>query len=455
MISLIPIIVGTIIFLKLNKFYQFTILTLVVFFPFSFGDFRSIPSLFIEEWLTFVVFLMLINELVPLNRVNKSLRLIKYNGIEIFIFALVILITWTIISYVNNEILYQSVKKIGDKIGSSRVYFGIIKNIILFFVVIMFAVTYYSEINFEKFFKILFVVSSIIGVLTVLSYFFKFEIPLLKGTFTSITAFTQGRIIEYGGLAFRFGGLAETVTIGLPSLFAYYTVKKKINMIILILFLFFVFISGGRTLMMGVMIAVTIFSVMFLPKNFIYLAIATGLLIVFSAIFLPQSVLEGQFGRLTSLNSGNFMGQDVSRGLAWKLYLDNFSKNPIWGKGISEYSSFFYSSDKIAQEFAKFQVFAGGHGSYFSLLSTFGLGGIIYFLIMIIGGIFLSYKKIKQNINLDPIKTAIAVFVFMILIIKSIEFITAGDGLKDATTIFYSVGFICSLTVLSNRKDVI
>lgn len=453
MISLIPIIIGSIIYFRLNKFYQFTILSLAALLPFSFGDFMSIPGLLLVEWLTFIAFLILMNELIPLNSIEKKIRIIKFKGIEIFIFAILVLAIWTIISFINHELLYQPIKQTGTRIGASRIYFNVFNNIILFFLIVIFTAVYFEKINFEKFFNLLVIFSSVLGVITIISYFVGFNVPLIKGTFSYLTEFSKGRISEYGGQAYRFGGMAETVTVGIPSLFACYIIKKKMNIFLFLLLLFFVFMSGGRTLMIGVIFSIMFISFLFFPRNLVYFMFVGGLIIIFGAIFLPQSVLDGQLGRLTSLNAGHFMGQDAWRGLAWKLYLDNFYDSPILGKGIMAYKGFFYSSEEGAREFALSQLFAGGHGSYLSLLSTFGLGGITYFLIMIIGGIFLSFRKIKQNLNIDVNKTAIAVFCFMLITIKSIDFITGGDGLKDAVILFYAVGLVASITTLQNRKD--
>ena len=453
MLSIIPIIIFTIIFLRLNKFYQFTILSLSALLPFSLGDFMSIPGLLIVEWLTIIVFIMLMNELVPLHSLEKRIKIIKFRGIEIFIFALLILITWTIVNYINYEMLYKSFKAVETKTGTKRLYFNIFNNILLFFTTIIFSVVYHEKIDFEKFFKILFTLSFFIGIITILSYFFEFNMPLLEGTFSYLSEFSKSLNTKYGGQAYRFGGMAETVTVGIPALFAYYIIKKKLNLFVLLVFLFFVFMSGGRTLMIGVIFAITIFSFIFLPRNFVYLISAAILFLIVAAIFLPQSVVMGQLGRLTSLDSGSFLGQDTWRGLAWRFFLDNFQRNPIFGKGIGVYEGFIYSSLEGGKEFASQMLFSGGHGSYMSLLSTFGLGGITYFLIMLFGGIFLSFRKIKQYIKFDPNKTAIGIFCFMLLIIKAVDFITAGNGLTDAIILFYTVGMIASLTVLQNRKE--
>lgn len=449
MITIIPVIVGTIFFLKLNKFYQFTIFCISAILPLSFGNFMAIPNLLVVEWLTIVIFLMLMNELIPLHSVEKRMKIIKFRGIEIFILAILILITWTIVSYVNNEMIVRSFKEIGEKRGIFRLYFTIFNNVILFFSTIIFVAAYYEQINFYRLFKVLVVLAVSLGILRIFSYFLSFSIPFLAGTFS----YDPNAMRDYGGTAYRFGGLSEIAVLGVPALFAYYIINQKMNLFLLIILILFVFLSGGRTIMVGVILSIIIFSFFFLPKNFIYLISAGGLFFILLTIFAPENVLKGQFGRLTTLNAGNFMGQDAWRGLAWQLFLKNFYSNPIWGKGIGVYKDFFYSSFEGANEFAKQMLFTGGHGSYLSLLSTFGLGGISYFLIMVYGGIYLSYRKIQQYIRKDPFKTAIGVFCFMLLIIKAVDFITGGDGLSDATIIFFIVGFICSLTVLQNRKD--
>ncbi len=449
MLNLIPVIIGTLIFYRLSKFNQFTILSLSALLPFSFGNFLSIPDLLVVEWLTFVTFLILINELIPVHKIEKRFRILKFKGIEIFLFAIIILVTWTVISYVKYEIMIEPIKQIGEKKGIFRLYFTIFNNVLLFFTTIIFGSAYFENIDFKKFFRILLFTSISIGILRIFSYFFSFQIPLLAGTFS----YDPNAMKDYGGIAYRFGGLAEAATLGVPALFSYYIMNRKMNILALMIVLVFVFLSGGRTVMAGVFFSIIIFSFLFLPKNFIYLISAGGLFLILVSLFAPENVLKGQFTRLTTLSAGNFMGQDAWRGLAWQFYIENFNKNPIFGKGIGAYTGFIYSSFEGAKDFTSAMLFTGGHGSYLSLLSTFGLGGITYFLIMLYGGIYLSFRKIKQNLSRDPIKTSIGVFCFMLLLIKAVDFITGGDGLSEATIMFYCVGFICSLTVLQNRKD--
>ena len=445
MISLILIPISIFVFLKLKRETQFFIFSLAALYPFTFGDLRSIPDLLIIEWLTLVAFISLINELNPVNSVEKRLKRIKFRGIEIFIFAFIILVTWTLISIINHEIINPSVS-LGSTTGTKRTYFSIFNDLLLFFTTVLFIVTQHEQIDFKKFFKFLLNVTIVIGIIRIFTFYFQLKTPLLSGLFQ----YNSGEMTEAGGVAYRFSGLDYAATMGIPALFALYVFKKKLNLMFLLILLIFVFLSGGRTIMMGVVLAIVIFSFLFLPKNFIYITVAGSILFVLAILFLPHTFIEGQIGRLSTLKETGFMGQDPWRGMAWYLYFKSFAAHPILGKGITDYAGFIYSTFPGTESFARQQLFAGGHGAYFSLLSTFGIGGILYFIIILWGGVILSFRKIKQYINFDEEKTAIAVFCFMLLIIFSVDCVTGHNGF-DVPFMFYVVGLICSIKVLENN----
>ena len=323
MISIILVFFALVIFLKMNRFHQFIFFSLSALFPLSFGNFRSIPDLLFIEWITVVTFIILINELNPVFSNNKKIKIFHYKGIEIFIFALAILAVLMINNILQNDVLAKSFITT-DSRSTKRLYFTIFNNILLFFTTVIFTVSYYDKIDFEKFFKIIVYFSIFIGFLRIVSYFLKFDIPFLSGLYQyDSNPYNPNR---YGGIAFRISGLDTTSVIGVPAFFAYYIFKRKFNIILLSFFLVFVFLSGGRTVMMGVTVSIILFSFFFLPKNFIYMIFAGGIFILFFLIFVPNSVLQGQVGRLTTFDSGSFLAQDVSRGLAWKLYFENFLK---------------------------------------------------------------------------------------------------------------------------------
>lgn len=450
MLTTLLVPLGALIYLRLNRFHQFLLLSLSALLPLTFGDFRSIPEFLFIEWLPFITLLILIHDLVPINSIVKRTNLFRFRGVEIFIFAILILMIWTSVSFVENEILYKSLHHV-EKTGTIRTYFSILNNILLFFITIIFITAYFEQIDFEIFFKFLIYISILLGAVRIFSHFFEFNIPFLGGEFDYGGEYGKYAKLKYGGTAFRLGGLNDIVSIGVPATFSYYIYKKKMNYFVLILLLSYLFLSGGRTIAIGVIIPIIVFSFIFFPKNFLYLIVGVGVFLILAVILLPDDFLKGQTGRMTTLKEG-FMGLDVARTLSWKYYYDIFLDNPLWGKGIGDYRRFIFFPKTDIEYFVKAQLVAGGHGSYISLLSTLGLGGFLYFTIMLFGGIILSYQKINQYLNDNLNKTAIAVFTFMLLLIKMFDYITAKNGLT-IPILFYVVGFIVSLTVLQNKEN--
>ena len=444
MLSLILIPISIIIFLKLNREYQFIIFTLAAFYPITFGNLSSIPNLMIYEWLTLVIFISLINELVPLNSTKKKLSSLKFKGIEIFLFALLILIIWVTISYINNEILSpKTMSSNGTSI--KRTYFGIFNSILIFFTVIIFFASQHEKISIEKFLKAILYISIVIGFIRAITFYFNINFPLMAGFFS------YGEFMNKGPE--RFAGLDVIAMIGISVQFGLYFYKKKVNLFILLILLTFLFLSAGRTPMIGITLAIVIFSFLFLPKNIIYLTFAATIFFLIAFIFLPHSFFEAQTTRLSTFQQKGYMGVDEWRGLAWKLYLKNFSEYPIFGKGISDYSGFIYSNDPYTESFVRQQLFSGGHGAYFSLLGILGIGGITYFVIMVYGGIILAFKKIKQYAKFNQDITAIAVFCFMFLIMEAVYSVTGPNGFTDSQNIFFTVGLICSIRVIENMPE--
>ena len=450
MTSLILVIISVVIFLRLNRHYQFVVFSLAALYPFTFGDLSSIPDVLVVEWLTILTFLSLINQIIPLNSLNKKLKSIRFKGLEIFIFALFLLITWVLISYINNEI-FSNVTVSGSKASTKRAYFEIFNNVLIFFTTIIFLASYYQEMNIEKLLKTILYCTLIIGFVRIFAFYLNIDAPLLGGIFN----YNPESAMSAGLSAQRLLGLDYTAAIGIPAIFSLYIYKNKLNFFILFILLAFLFLSGGRTTMIGVFISIVIFSIVFLPKNFVYFIIASGFIFLIAIFFLPHSFFENKINRLSTMQETGFMGQDIWRGTAWYFFLKNFVANPIFGKGIGNFTSFIYSTVPGTEYFVRQQMIMGGHGSYFSLLGTLGLGGITYFLIMVFGGIILSFKKIKHYLEIDQDKTAIAVFSFMVLINISVILITGMNGLTDIPFVFYLVGLICSIRVIENFPAVI
>ena len=121
-------------------------------------------------------------------------------------------------------------------------------------------------------------------------------------------------------------------------------------------------------------------------------------------------------------------------------------------KIISKYGEFIMNpiSNPLGEEFIRQQLTAGGHGAYIGILGTFGLGGIIYLTILVFGGIIISFKKLKMYIYSNPFFGSITVFVFLLMIQKSLYYITSYTGLDDIS-LFLLIGLMVSIRSLENK----
>ena len=446
MISIVLSLIFLIIFLTSKRNVQFYLFTLAVLFPFTFGNVKSIPNLQIIEWLNPVVFLIIINELVPVNRVRLNQQHLSFRGLELFIFALLILITWTIVSYVNNEVLIEHYFSSVRKTGISRTYFNIFNSVILFFNTAAFIKLFYEEIDFEKWLNLIIYVSLLIGFLRITAFVFKFDLPF----FANIYNYGAGTQI-YGGMALRLGGLSEVAGFGIAALLAKHYLTQEINIYLVIIFIMFVFFSGGRTFLVGLSFAFFVYSIFFEKRYVVYVTFLLLIVAVLIVFFLPEEILEGQIARITAFQGG-IKGQDMHRFITYKLYINNFLDNPLFGKGIGPYKGFIPPLKSIQVDFIRHQQFSGGHGSYLSILSTFGIGGLFYLLVMVLGGIILAYRKIKKYFIDNSILAAISIFSFFLLLIKSIIYITGYNGLKDFS-LFFLVGLVASIRVIENDNN--
>ena len=441
MISIGLILAFLFVFLHLRRETQFYIFSIIVFYPFTFGRLKSIPDLLIMEWLTPLFFLILLNDLFPVNKTVTHRIKISYRGLEIFIVALIVLAIWTFQSYLTHELLADN--PIG---GTARFYYKIILNIILFFTVIFFFVQYYEEFDIEKWLKLLIVISIFLGVIRIVTFFLNINIPLLAGTFK----YNPGAIRRFGGIAFRIGGLSRVTEVGLGALFALNYLTGRNRLLLIITFFIFVFMSGGRTLMMGFIAAIVAYSLFFYKRNIFYLLVVSGIAVILLLIFAPEKFIEGQLARITAF-SGGLQQQSKERYTAWMLQYRNFLNNPFWGIGVMPYEGFIHvTNPKFIDRIRAMLSLGGGHGSYISILGTFGVGGIFYLLTMTLGGIILSFRKVKQYMDEDAFLAGLAIFTLVNLIVKSIYYTTAFNGVSDSS-LFLVVGIIASVKVIENK----
>lgn len=445
MFSLGLTLIGMIVFVFQKRKIQFYIFSLSAFFQFTLGDFRSVPELLLIEWITPIFFIILVNEMIPLSGLKRSEKLIDFRGTEMFIVGIILLIVTVAVSFGKNE-MFNSINLSGGT-GTKRTYFGIVNNILIFFTTVIYLSRYFSELDIPEFIKLMLITSVTIGLLRLATYFLGFSFPLMSGGFGYGDSSTS-----FGGIAFRIGGLQEATIVGVSALFADFYLKKKPNIFYAFCLLIIQFMSGGRTILVAIIIAIAIYSTFFLKRAFVYLIFLAAIGIIIAILTIPYEVIEGQIGRMSAL-TGGVEEQSSERYMVFMHLLQSFHKNPIWGKGIADYYGIIIAKNEDMQGFVRAQLFSGGHGSYTSILGIFGIVGFLFFFIFTYGTAIFSLVKIKKYLFVNDKICAFATFIFVASTITTINLITSYNGF-GVSYLFFMAGLIVSLRINENLNKI-
>jgi hypothetical protein len=365
---------------------------------------------------------------------------------SIFFIAITVFVLWALVNYMRNPVLGMTAFGTGYEQGGIRSYYLIIVGIATFLCSFWFFRD--NELNVPKWFKFLIAVTLILGLLRLFSYFYFINIPFLSG------AFELGKEGAVHDTYYRIGGLGGMAALGLSALLSLFYEKKWtiLPSIIFASYLLFVFLSGGRQVTFS--IALSIIGYTFFVNRKYIIQIISGSFLLILALFIMSYVIElpGQAERLTSIKEVSPQSFQ-SRYYAFKYMWNLFVESPIFGKGIGyievQIDDNFFDKDLEKWEkdslrhFIKGQVFKGGHGAWFSVLSTFGIGGIFFLAVMVFGGAFYAYKVIKDSNSFQPDKK-MAIFVFAYLLMIIGFFITAGKG-YDNMKMWFIVGMIAGI----------
>lgn len=343
--------------------------------------------------------------------------------------AIFVLMVWAAVNYMKHPVLAEKLMGVSESAGGLRTYYTIFIGVSVFFACMWFA-RYESETGpfWNRFLIFLICFSLFLGIIRIFSHFFSFDIPFVFSVFRYSGALSYS---TYGGEAYRIGGLSETAVIGMAAVLA---LRSKANftitdVLLLICFGLLLFLSGGRTVTLGVLAA---FSFYCFITDFKRLGwILAGVLLFFGVVWLliSMDMLSGQINRLFAFEGG-FRVQHKSRFLSICLMWEQFLDSPFFGKGIGYVGKGFGSTES----FAVGQLKQGGHGSYLSVLCIFGLGGA-YFLGTMLMSIFAnSVRLLKSKIistSFSEGQQMITVFALFVIIVKSVEYIAGGKGYSD------------------------
>ncbi len=411
------------------------ILFLSASLPFSFGNLGPIPSFL---WIEVVGPIFFVNCFFKF----KNRQMPFPYGSRIFVIAVTVLALWAAIHFVLNPVVSKNIMGAGSSEEGLRTYYTIFVGICIFFYSLWHTCYWMKgENNWQKILTIILWISLIIGFARLVTFCLGFELPLLTKNFVY-----GGASKFHGQTTYRLGGISEAATLGISSLLSLYYLKRWSFKFLLffVSFVFLFFMSGGRAAAFGVLASLCFF-LTFIERGKMSRALLYGLIILGLVFFAFQyGFLESQYKRLTSIEGG-FAQQDIYRYRSnlhkWKVFMEK----PILGKGIG--------FSKHTNSFVEKQSLGGGHGSYLSVLMIFGIGGgffLFVFLFVSMLRAFIAIKKnnITRNLNEDQLK--MLVFILVLLIIFSIEYIAGGNGYLDMR-LYLCAGILSG--ILSRREN--
>jgi hypothetical protein len=375
--------------------------------------------------------------LAVLNVIYK--RPIVLKGNRIYYIAVLVLVLWAFVSWFKFPI-YGS----GSSVGGSgdvgiKSYFRIVVGVALFFTSLWYT-RYHLKNEFYIYLKILLYFSLLIGVIRLLGFFMGFDIPFMYGVFR----YNLEASSAFGGTTLRLSGLDIAGYCGAFSLLALRQSKHGIRtfwfVVLLLIFTVFIFLHAGRTTALCYLLALFYYGVFIegVSMKKILSAVAVVILLVISLQFLPEDIFRGQLNRMTAL-SGGVQGQYASRrGYVFATFVEEFLDHPIFGRGIRPVT--IGRADRNTN-FIQMQLSDGGHGSYYSMLGLFGLGGIFFL------GVFLFLTLAKTHLILVRNKgpnREIIVFIALFLVYKLLAYYTSGKGYNDYS-LYLLVGIFVGL----------
>ena len=364
-------------------------------------------------------------------------------GNRIYYAAILVLIVWAIISWMKFPIYGSGTSVGGTGDVGIKSYYRIFVGVTIFFTSLWFT-KFNLGGEFYSYLKVLLYFSLIAGILRLLGFFMGFDIPFLYGVFRyNLEASTA-----FGGTTLRLSGLDIAGYCGAFSLLALRQSKQGLSafwfILLLLTFSIFIFLHAGRTTALCYLLSLFYYAAFIegIQVKKLMAGLGLVLLLVISLQFLPEDIYRGQLNRMTAL-SGGVQGQYASRrGVVFKTFTEEFLDHPVFGRGIRPVS--IGRADRNTN-FIQMQLSDGGHGSYFSMLGLFGLGGIFFLAVFLFLTLAKSHLILARQRGPDR---EIYVFIALFLVYKLLLYYTSGKGYND-----YSLYLLAGMFVgLSAKK---
>ncbi len=94
-------------------------------------------------------------------------------------------------------------------------------------------------------------------------------------------------------------------------------------------------------------------------------------------------------------------------------------------------------------KFVEAEYIKGGHGSYLSMLSLFGIGGAFFIIVMLYGSMYYAYRIFKRSLEFQD-DARLALFAFLFLLSLSVFYISWGKG-YDSMQLWFLSGMIAGI----------
>ncbi len=414
--------------ITLNKIYTFLFFIALFFLPFNswegieeFGEFKRESS---------AIFLLVGFFVLSFEIMYKGKITIPYKN---YVFKIVLIfLGWCILSTVLNapSVLNVYYKQTSGVMRFIRQYFALMLSCGLFFLVYWYAINKMTNqqilLSIRKVFFFSFIVVSIYGFLEILYTVFGFypAYSILRVfdyfPFTEYDSDINGRV---SSVCWEPPALATYLITIAGWMFSYILTNKGIKKYIpTILVLLLTYYSGSRTALIVIFIQLIVFLSIILNKNqkiksLLYLASTVVLFTSFIFISNGEKIISNIEKKIESLDFKGNLKTNISNQSRFGIQYANlvvFSENPIVGVGfgqqgfhaINHYPGW---AKKNNYEFEQIYLnknnpsFPPGYNIYIRLLAETGIVGFILFLFIFYVVFKQTYKRIKNNDNLDRV----------------------------------------------------
>jgi O-Antigen ligase len=228
-------------------------------------------------------------------------------------------------------------------------------------------------------------------------------------------------------------------TIGIVGIALVVTMKFRFRLPAGILFASALVASGGRTAVVGTVVAVAIYLVI-TRRSWQLLAISIIALLL--AVTVPGIQSSPQVQRLSRLNQTEFAG--AGRLLMYDRGLEDFASHPLVGTGIG-LPAYVETPEPTVTAFYEAQLEVGGHTTYTSLLKNVGLLGFLPFMAAMVVALLGLIVRVRFESD------SLSAFFVVLLLAEIVSMLASGNG-SDPVYFFALAG---GSAVLASRRQIV